>query len=423
MRLLDRYVLQNFVVPFLYCTFGFLAIWLVFDLSDNGRDFIEANVKMKDLAEFYLTQFPSILVICLPVGLLLALLYSLSRMSRSNEIISMLTAGCSVVRIMVPLFLFGILITGVSFLLNYSMAPHSEEMRKVLMDKINKKDRSAELDQQLFRNRQDNRTWYTEVVEKKMNTLRGVHITQQDAEGRITTKWYANWAYFHPQDSSWTLTRGKQVNFDKAGNVLNEDTTWLRGAKKITGWSETMWRILSSNADPQDLSVPELRDYLHFNGDFPETQLAPFRTHFWYRWSVPVQCLVVIENDTNLAALGERYRGAAHEEDTFILIHIGPNVGAGSGGVAATLVMWAMTSSAVWMPVGMESGPRAVIVDPSSRPLPAPWPRSSRRRPRSGPGGCSAGRRRCERAPGWPDLPPSRSPSAAPSRSRSGRPR
>ena len=104
MRLLDRYVLQNFVVPFLYCTFGFLAIWLVFDLSDNGRDFIEANVKMKDLAEFYLTQFPGILVICLPVGLLLALLYSLSRMSRSNEIISMLTAGCSVVRIMVPLF-------------------------------------------------------------------------------------------------------------------------------------------------------------------------------------------------------------------------------------------------------------------------------------------------------------------------------
>ena len=34
MRLLDRYVLQNFVVPFLYCTFGFLAIWLVFDLSE-----------------------------------------------------------------------------------------------------------------------------------------------------------------------------------------------------------------------------------------------------------------------------------------------------------------------------------------------------------------------------------------------------
>jgi glucokinase len=42
-----------------------------------------------------------------------------------------------------------------------------------------------------------------------------------------------------------------------------------------------------------------------------------------------VDCLVIIENDTNLAAQGERYCGAAQDEETFILIHIGPNVGAG----------------------------------------------------------------------------------------------
>ncbi len=40
-------------------------------------------------------------------------------------------------------------------------------------------------------------------------------------------------------------------------------------------------------------------------------------------------CLVVIENDTNLAALGERYRGAARTEQTFVLIDIGANVSAG----------------------------------------------------------------------------------------------
>jgi glucokinase len=42
-----------------------------------------------------------------------------------------------------------------------------------------------------------------------------------------------------------------------------------------------------------------------------------------------VDCLVIVENDTNLAAQGERYSGAAQAEETFILIHIGPNVGAG----------------------------------------------------------------------------------------------
>jgi glucokinase len=42
-----------------------------------------------------------------------------------------------------------------------------------------------------------------------------------------------------------------------------------------------------------------------------------------------VDCLIIIENDTNLAAQGERYCGAAQGEESFILIHIGPNVGAG----------------------------------------------------------------------------------------------
>lgn len=42
-----------------------------------------------------------------------------------------------------------------------------------------------------------------------------------------------------------------------------------------------------------------------------------------------VDCLVIVENDTNLSALGERHRGAARSEPTFILIDIGANVSAG----------------------------------------------------------------------------------------------
>jgi lipopolysaccharide export system permease protein len=150
------------------------------------------------------------------------------------------------------------------------------------------------IDEQLFRNRQDSRTWLVESILKKQNILRGVDISQQDADGNVVTKWYADRAVFNPDDKSWTFTRGKQVNFDKDGNIISEDDSWLHGSKKITGWSETVWRIVSTNDDPQDLSVPELKEYLANNSDFPEVRLAPFRTHFWYRWAVPFQCLVVI---------------------------------------------------------------------------------------------------------------------------------
>ncbi|HEY8834999.1 MAG TPA: LptF/LptG family permease, partial [Chthoniobacterales bacterium] len=61
----------------------------------------------------------------------------------------------------------------------------------------------------------------------------------------------------------------------------------------ITDWSETPFRLSSANVRAEHLSVPELRDYLQFNSDFPTTLLAPFATHLEYRIALPWTCAVV----------------------------------------------------------------------------------------------------------------------------------
>src|SRR2546430_16380003 len=93
MRLLDRYVLRNFLQVYLYCIAGFISIWLIFDVSDNISTFIDEHIGLWLVARYYATQIPQVLIILLPVSLLLSLLFALGRMSRSNEIVSMLTAG------------------------------------------------------------------------------------------------------------------------------------------------------------------------------------------------------------------------------------------------------------------------------------------------------------------------------------------
>ena len=103
MRLLDRYIISSFLIPFSLCFFGFLAIWFVFDFAGNVQDFVDARVSAGFIVFFYLTQIPQFAVLCLPVGLLLSLLFATTKMSRSNEIIAMLTAGQSLWRVMLPL--------------------------------------------------------------------------------------------------------------------------------------------------------------------------------------------------------------------------------------------------------------------------------------------------------------------------------
>src|SRR2546430_16376381 len=93
MKLLDRYVIRNFLQVYLYCIAGFISIWLIFDVSDNISTFIDEHVGLLLVGRYYATQIPQVLIILLPVSLLLSLLFALGRMSRSNEIVSMLTAG------------------------------------------------------------------------------------------------------------------------------------------------------------------------------------------------------------------------------------------------------------------------------------------------------------------------------------------
>jgi lipopolysaccharide export system permease protein len=286
-KLLDRYVIRNFVQAYVYCIVGFISIWLIFDISDSISTFLDEHVSLGRVVEYYGTQVPQILVILLPVSLLLALLFVLGRMSRANEIVSMLTAGISLTRVLAPLFIIGLLTTAVSLALNYSLAPHAEMARKAF---FSSEKHSAQIEGQVFRNRRDSRTWFIQAFEPDSNWFKNIQVLQQDSEDHITTSYLAASAEYQPRDHTWSLTQAKIVHYDQAGNITAEQ---LEPSIVVRHWSETPYRLQSANQRAELMSVPELSDYLNFNSDFPHALLAPFHTHWHYRIALPWACMVV----------------------------------------------------------------------------------------------------------------------------------
>ncbi|CAN5819181.1 LptF/LptG family permease [soil metagenome] len=299
MRILDRYVLQKFLLPFVYSFVGFVAIWFIFDLSDNLQDFLTGKADIATLLEYYQSQIPAILIISMPVSCLLALLYSLTAMSRTNEIISMLGAGVSVIRILVPLFLLGIGLVWVTWHFNYESAPKADMIKKQMLRDIKrgkKTDKEPGLVAHLYPNREDNRLWYMRRIVPADNNLMDVTILQKDAKGNIVKEWLAERAQFDTNSKVWTLRASKfkvvkYLEMDADGNILKSE---LHDRIQIPGWTETPWRIASSVMNPDWMSVPELNDYLKFNGDFPETRLAAYQTQLQYRYALPWVCLLVV---------------------------------------------------------------------------------------------------------------------------------
>jgi lipopolysaccharide export LptBFGC system permease protein LptF len=51
---------------------------------------------------------------------------------------------------------------------------------------------------------------------------------------------------------------------------------------------------VAANLDPQQMTVPELQETITTNADFPEAQLAQYRTILADRWALPWNCLVVV---------------------------------------------------------------------------------------------------------------------------------
>jgi LPS export ABC transporter permease LptG len=292
MTILDRYVLQKFLLPFLYSFLGFIGIWFIFDLSDNLPDFIQGRAGFPVLIQYYASQVPEIIVICLPIASLLALLYSLTAMSRSNEIISMLGAGLSVTRILMPLMAVGLLLTGLTAVFNFEGAPHAAAAKKRMIRDIKRgKVTEAFIAGHLFRNREDLRTWFARDIKIARNMLQDIQIIQQNPEGEIIRQWYAREAFFNPDTRQWTLKQYRTVDMDSEGEITKMD----EGRElRIDGWSETPWRIASSRMNPDYLSLSELDDYLRFNSDFPVKRLAPYATHREYRYALPWVCLVAI---------------------------------------------------------------------------------------------------------------------------------
>ena len=290
MRLLDRYVIGNFLQVYFYCIAGFISIWLIFDVSDNISSFIDNHIGLALVARYYGTQLPQVFIILLPVSLLLSLLFALGRMSRANEIVSMLTAGVSLPRVLLPLIGMGLLTVAASMVLNYSLAPHAELARKTFISEAQSRP-GRTIQGQIFRNRTDLRTWFVQNFLQRSNTFNNVQVLQQDANDNIVTNYVAARAVYRPETKTWELENARVVHYDQSGNIVDEQ---FFPSLKIEHWSETPFRLGSANERAEFLSLPELHEYLHFNADFPATLLAPFRTHLQYRLALPWTCFVVV---------------------------------------------------------------------------------------------------------------------------------
>ncbi|MCD6174918.1 MAG: LptF/LptG family permease [Planctomycetes bacterium] len=126
MKILDRYIAKNFLYGYFISLFVMIGMFLTIDLFMNLDEFAEMleeldpvtgeNFGLKDVAA-YTVHFYSVRCALwykdmAGMIIVIAAVFSLTRMTRSNELVAVMASGMSLKRILAPILLLSVLLTG-----------------------------------------------------------------------------------------------------------------------------------------------------------------------------------------------------------------------------------------------------------------------------------------------------------------------
>lgn len=291
---MDRYIARQFAGIFGVCLSTLLSIWLLMDFANKVSDFGDSRNYLSTIRSFYLTRAPAVLLLLLPYSLLLALLYSLGKLSGSREIIAMIQAGRSVVRITLPLIVAGLVFSVFCLGLNYQWAPVAEAKADQILDESSG-DIPMDASNVLYRNSADRRLWEIGGFPRDYQMgkpLRNVEITTTLADNTLESRLFAKEALWDRRDQSWIFQEPVIERFSRDGPPTFETLTQ---PLSISNWSETPWQLIKPGLTASELGIPDLNTWLKSNAfDSQFASANPYLTQWHYRLALPFSCLVTV---------------------------------------------------------------------------------------------------------------------------------
>jgi lipopolysaccharide export system permease protein len=356
MRLLDRYLLRELLVPFGYCLGSILIFWISSELFKDLGDFQKNQLRVGDIAEYYLVKTPDLLGYVLPLSLLLAVLYALTQHSRHQEITAMRAAGVSLWRIAAPYFGVGLIASLLLFAINEIWSPDSEDRAEAIKQRrkpVTSIGDPPYLIRNLgFNNTRDGRLWKIGGFNERTAEMFNVEVIGSLPDG--SRRWLRA-ARAAQSNEVWVL-----YNVSEFHSLSPTNGTLVPGLRSeilpLPEFSETPEEIRSEIKISRRLNLKnrhrvspplvEIFNYLRLHPGASRTDQLWLYTQLHSRLAAPWKCLVVVLIALPFAAASGRrnvFVGVASSIligfSYFLLLQIGLAAGT-AGYLPAWLAGW-----------------------------------------------------------------------------------
>lgn len=218
LKITDRYVLVELLKPFVAGVFAFMIIMVSNTLYIFMEQIVKSNVPVPIVLRMLLYSLPAIIVVTLPVAYMFATLLALGRLGRDSEIIALRACGVSLSRIVAPVIILSLMISGLGYWIQEFVVPWANRQTVEILKEMMKREPIQVIKEKTFL-KLDQRFFYVESIDRNINLLKRLYILDQSRSElpQVIAAQYAT-----REDSRWVMRNGILHKLEPTGWIDHE---------------------------------------------------------------------------------------------------------------------------------------------------------------------------------------------------------
>ncbi len=296
MRILDRLVIKNFFL--LFCLFLLCAppLFVLGDLAEHLDDYIDRGLSLGEVSMSYVYMYPLFIQWCFPIAALLGAVFTVHWMTTHREIVAAKAGGISFHRLVAPMLIAGILLTGVALALTEVVPRTNKISAQILRSEAPGRSWRSDF---VYRS-EEGISWQVNRLTASDGRMTDVVIERPVTDDRNGLHLIAEGARFQAEDG-WVLAQGfmRTLSGDSAESTIEFDRLMMADLV------ERPEELLEVPPEPDEMTYAEIN---HMAAIIQRTggnanELLVKREQ---KISIPVTTLIIILFGTPLATTSKR---------------------------------------------------------------------------------------------------------------------
>ena len=294
-RILDEYVVREFLGIFLLVLSGFVMLMLVFTFFELIGDILRNHIALSLIGEYLINLTPDMLYQITPLAVLIAVLVTFGVLNRNSEIIAMKACGISLYRLVIPIVSIAGLLAVSLFLFDQFYLPQANRRQEALHNIIKGRPPQTVLHPEqnwIFgqpRPGEPGRIFYYQFFDPKINEFANLSIFEFDPSTfALSRRIFAARATWNPATGAWSFLNGWQREISGA-NVTEYrpflKTSFAEIHEDPGYFTKEKWQAQEMNFGQLDHYINDLRQ-----SGFDTMRL---RVELWHKLAYPLMAVIM----------------------------------------------------------------------------------------------------------------------------------